>query len=96
MIVELTRIDPFDDAAVDSWWHTYAAAERADRGQDAPVWTLEESRLELQQRTDTIERRAFLAHAERDVVGAGRLALPLRDNLRSAHVGVHVAPSLRR
>ncbi|MGY1552857.1 GNAT family N-acetyltransferase [Microbacterium sp. A588] len=96
MPVHLTRIDPFDNAAVDIWWEIYAAAERADRGQDTPVWTLEESRLELQQRTDTIERRAYLAHLDGDVAASARLALPQRDNVHSAELGVHVAPALRR
>ncbi|MGL3149381.1 GNAT family N-acetyltransferase [Microbacterium sp. A82] len=96
MPVHLTRIDPFDNDAVDIWWEIYAAAERADRGQDTPVWTLEESRLELQQRTDTIERRAYLAHLDGDVAASARLALPQRDNVHSAELGVHVAPALRR
>ncbi|MGM7697843.1 GNAT family N-acetyltransferase [Microbacterium sp. A84] len=96
MHVHLTRIDPFDDAAVDTWWEIYATAERADRGADTPVWTLEESRLELQQRTDTIERRAYLARIDGEVVASARLALPLRDNVRSASIGVHVTPALRR
>ncbi|MGM7680006.1 GNAT family N-acetyltransferase [Microbacterium sp. A94] len=96
MPVHLTRINPFDNDAVDIWWEIYAAAERADRGQDTPVWTLEESRLELQQRTDTIERRAYLAHLDGNVTASARLALPQRDNVHSAELGVHVAPALRR
>src|SRR5690606_2775965 len=96
MPVHLTQIDPFDNDAVDIWWEIYAAAERADRGQDTPVWTLEESRLELQQRTDTIERRAYLAHLDGVVVASARLALPQRDNVRSAGLGVHVTPAIRR
>jgi len=96
MDAHLTRIDPFDDAAVNEWWEIYATAERADRGQETPVWTREESRHELQQRTDTIERRAYLAHLDGKVVASARLALPFRDNVRSADIGVHVAPGLRR
>lgn len=96
MQVELSRIDPFDDAAVDAWWEIYAAAERADRGADTAVWTLGESRLELQQRTDTIDRRAYLARVNGEIVAGGRLAFPLRDNVRSAHIGVHVVPAMRR
>lgn len=93
---ELIRIDPFDDAAVDLWWDIYAAAERADRGAETAVWTRNESRHELQQQSATIERRAYLARAGGEVVAAGRLALPLRENLRTASVGVHVRPGLRR
>lgn len=96
MHVDLTRIDPLDDAAVDAWWEIYAAAERADRGAETAVWTLGESRQELQQRSATIDRRAYLARVDGEIVASARLALPLRDNLRSAHIGVHVAPALRR
>lgn len=60
MTLEITRIDPFDPHAVDAWWDTYAAAERADRGADTPVWSREETRSELQQKSRVIERRAFL------------------------------------
>ncbi len=96
MMLELTQVDPFDTAAVDLWWDIYAAAERADRGADSAVWTRNESRHELQQRSRTVDRRAYLARSGGEVVGSARLALPLRDNLRSASLGVHVAPELRR
>lgn len=95
-MLQLTRIDPFDDAAVDLWWNIYAAAERADRGVDTAVWTRNESRHELRQRSDTIERRAYLARRDGEIIAGGRLALPLRDNIRTATLGVHVAPELRR
>lgn len=96
MMLELTQIDPFDSESVDLWWTIYAAAERADRGADTAVWTREESRLELQQRSESINRRAYLALLDGDVVASGRLALPLRDNTNAATLGVHVAPELRR
>lgn len=96
MVLELIQIDPFDSAAVTRWWDIYAAAERADRGADATVWTREESRHELQQVSETIARSAYLARVDGEVVASGRLALPLRDNLRVATLGVHVAPELRR
>ncbi|MGW8481923.1 GNAT family N-acetyltransferase [Microbacterium sp. NPDC055903] len=96
MPIELVRIDPFDDAAVTAWWRIYARAERADRGEDIPVWTLGESRHELQQRTSAFDRRAYLALETDEIVGAGRLALPLQDNLRTASIGAHVEPEHRR
>ncbi len=96
MMLELTQVDPFDTAAVDLWWDIYAAAERADRGADSAVWTRNESRHELQQRSRTVDRRAYLARSGGEIVGSARLALPLRDNLRTASLGVHVAPELRR
>ncbi|MGO2745581.1 GNAT family N-acetyltransferase [Microbacterium sp.] len=95
-MLELTHIDPFDTTAVDQWWDIYAAAERADRGADTTVWTRNESRHELQQNTEAIERRAYLARIDGEIVASARLALPQRDNMRTAALGVHVAPSLRR
>jgi len=96
MMLELTQVDPFDIPAVDLWWDIYAAAERADRGAETAVWTRNESRHELQQRSQTIERRAYLARLDGEIVASARLALPLRDNVRTASLGVHVAPELRR
>jgi len=96
LMLELIPVDPFDTAAVNIWWDIYAAAERADRGDDTAVWTRNESRRELQQRSDAIERRAYLAMDDGAIVASARLALPLRDNLRAANLGVHVAPGQRR
>lgn len=95
-MLELIRIDPFDNREVNLWWDIYAAAERADRGADTAVWTRDESRHELQHDTAAIDRRAYLARIDGDVVAGARLALPLRDNMRVATLGVHVAPDLRR
>lgn len=94
--LEITRIDPHDDAAVDRWWETYAAAERADRGPETPVWTREECRSELQQDSEVTERRAYLARQGEQIVGSASLALPLKDNTHIAHVAVSVAPPHRR
>ncbi|MDQ0644470.1 GNAT family N-acetyltransferase [Microbacterium murale] len=95
-MLELIQIDPFDGSAVNLWWDIYASAERADRGAATAVWTRNESQHELQQATETIDRRAYLARIDGEIVAGGRLALPLRDNTRVATLGVHVAPDLRR
>jgi GNAT superfamily N-acetyltransferase len=94
--LEILPIDPFDGPAVDAWWDAYAAAELADRGTDAPLWSREESRSELQQQSHTVHRHAFLARVDGAVVGAGRLALPAKDNTHVAVVGAHVLPDHRR
>lgn len=96
MTLEITRIDPFDADAVDAWWDAYAAAERADRGDDIPVWSREETRSELQQESRTIERRAFLLRDGDVVVGSASLALPLKDNTHVAHLDIDVPPDHRR
>ncbi|PRA82058.1 GNAT family N-acetyltransferase [Microbacterium sp. MYb66] len=96
MTLEITRIDPFDAALVDDWWDAYATAERADRGDDIPVWSREETRSELQQDSRVIERRAFLLHDGGVVVGSASLALPLKDNTHVAHLDIDVPPAHRR
>ncbi|MHC9046231.1 GNAT family N-acetyltransferase [Microbacterium saperdae] len=96
MTIEISRIDPFDSESVDAWWETYAAAERADRGADTPVWTREESRSELQQDSAVIERRGYLLRVGDAVVGSASLALPLKDNTHVAHLAVSVPPPHRR
>ncbi|KJQ53753.1 GNAT family N-acetyltransferase [Microbacterium sp. SA39] len=96
MTIQISRIDPFDDEAVDAWWQAYAAAERADRGPDAVVWSREESRSELQQDSAIVDRRAYLLRDGPRVVGSASLALPLKDNIHIAHLAVSVPPENRR
>ena len=96
MAIEIRPVDPFDDASVDAWWDIYSAARRTDRGDDAILWSLEETRTELQQESAVTERRAFLAHRAGAVVGAAALALPLKDNLHLADIAVYVAAPDRR
>ena len=95
MTIALTRIDPFDDHDVDAWWGAYAAAERADRAEGTPVWTLGETRREFQQDSSVVERRVYLLRAGGEVVGAASLGLPLRDNTHIAHLGLGVPPAHR-
>jgi len=92
----LRRVDPLDSTAVDAWWGAYAAAERADRGADAVVWTLEESRAELQQKSAMVDRRAYLVCDGDSLVGSASLALPLKDNTHLARLQVSVPLAHRR
>jgi len=96
MTIEIRPVDPFDVAAVDAWWEAYAAALRADRGDDAVLWSLEETRQELQQASAVFERQVFLALLEDRAVGAAGLGLPLKDNTHLADVAVYVVPDARR
>lgn len=96
MPLALRRLDPFDDDAVDAWWDAYATAERADRGHDATVWTREESRSELQQQSQVVDRRAYLLLDGTAPLGSASLALPLKDNTHQAHLGLSVPPAHRR
>ncbi|MFD6698004.1 MULTISPECIES: GNAT family N-acetyltransferase [unclassified Microbacterium] len=96
MTIEIGPVDPFDDAAVDAWWTVYAAALRADRADDAVLWSLEETRQELQQASAMFERHVFIARLDGRPVGAAGLGLPLKDNLHLADIAVYVAPEARR
>lgn len=96
MAIDILRIDAFDARAVDAWWDAYAAAERADRGADAVVWSLEESRSELQQESAVVDRRAYLLRYGDRIVGSASLALPLKDNTHVAHLAISVPPRHRR
>lgn len=95
-MLQITRIDPFDTGLFDAWWDAYAAARRADLGENAVVWTREESRAELQQPSETTHRAAFVALRDGAVVGSGSLALFLKDNPRIGALGVNVPPQFRR
>ena len=94
--IRIRRVDPFDTADHNQWWQAYADAKRADMGENALIWTLEESRAEMQQRSATTDRRTYVAVRDGSVVGGGSLALPLKDNLHSAAVGVTVPLAHRR
>lgn len=59
--MEITEVDPFDDAAFDAWHATYAAAERHGRGEWASDWLLEESRAEKQAAPTSRRVRIFAA-----------------------------------
>ncbi|MFE6735591.1 GNAT family N-acetyltransferase [Microbacterium sp. NPDC057650] len=95
-MLEIVTVDPFDDDAVDAWWDAYAEARRADMGEHALVWSREERRAELQERTGTSETRAYIAAQDGAVVGSGSLTRSLKDNLHSAGIGVNIPPQHRR
>ncbi|MFT4260398.1 GNAT family N-acetyltransferase [Microbacterium sp.] len=96
MPLDIAAVDPFDDDDVDRWWTAYAEAERADRGPDATVWTLGESRSELQPDSSVAERRAHLLRSGGAVVGSASLALPRKDNTHQAHLAISIPPAHRR
>lgn len=94
--IEIRRVNPFDTVEHNLWWQTYAEAKRADMGENALIWTLEESRAEMQQRSATTERRTYVALREGSAVGGGSLALPRKDNVHTAAIGVTVPLAHRR
>lgn len=93
---EILEVVAFDGALYDQWYAAYAAASRYDRGPDADLWSLTESRAEIQHPSAVVRRRAFVARVGGEVVAAGWLGLPLKDNLHRANVGLFVVPEARR
>lgn len=96
MSVQIEPVEPSDDESVDAWWDAYAVAERADRGDDTPVWTREETRSALQYPSAVVDRRIFLLREGSEVVGSAGLGLPLKDNTHVAHLSISVPPEHRR
>lgn len=96
MTLEAVEIDVWDDAQYADYYAVYAAAERADRAEDADTWTFTEARAKLRQKSSTMQRTAYAGLDDGVLVVAAWLALPLKDNRRLAYIGLHVDPKARR
>lgn len=92
----IERVDPFDAGAFDAWYDATTASWLDVRGPDADVWAREEQRVELQQQTTKVDRRAYLGRIGGEVVAAGWLAMPLLDNRHRASLAVTVLPAHQR
>jgi GNAT superfamily N-acetyltransferase len=95
--LRLVELGP-DDAAFAAWCGVWAAAEQADRPDDAPRTAEDHAALGRQLvapggSRDGTHRAALLGG---EVVGALRLLYPLRDNTSVAFVDVAVHPDHRR
>ncbi|MBO0706661.1 MAG: PE-PGRS family protein, partial [Candidatus Dormibacteraeota bacterium] len=91
MTLDIVQLDVYDDAQYAAYYAVYADAERADRGEDADTWTLTEARAELRQKSSTMQRTAYAGLDDGVLVVAAWLALPLKDNLHRANLGLYVA-----
>jgi GNAT superfamily N-acetyltransferase len=96
LIVSILQVDPFDPAAFDAWYATYAAADRAGREQWAKPWRLEEYRAEQQARVAHKWTAAYSLLVEGRVVTTAQVELPLLENLDLAGVRIHTHPDHRR
>ncbi|WP_167736427.1 GNAT family N-acetyltransferase [Nocardioides sp. 1609] len=95
--LEVALLDPFDDATFAPWHAVRAAALEDAVGADAAqVYDLDETRVQWQEPSDGKERIGYLGRAGGEVVVAGALVLPQRDNLTKAFVEVAVAPTHQR
>lgn len=93
-MVDIEQINPRNQAALRAWWEVGRAATADRPGKPWPVW--EQSRIALP--ADNPERGVTLVGAidGREMVGAGLLVRPLKDNLHSAMAFAYVRPDRTR
>lgn len=94
--VIVSTVDPADDAAMGRWHAVFHAGLMAGL-QDPPAWTLQESLVLHRAPDSSMRREPFVAvDGNGDVVGAGELQFPLRENPRLAIFEIGVPPEHRR
>lgn len=94
--LEIVEISRGDDAGVAAWVETALAAERHDVGDHATCWTYDELLPLVGVTAGLRQFRLFSGLLDGEVVAAGRLTLPLKDNLDSAELHLGVRPEVRR
>jgi GNAT superfamily N-acetyltransferase len=92
----IQRFDPVSDSgSLDAWVACALASERHVFGDAHTAWTARE--LREKSRVDTNAENVFiLARRDGEVLGAGLVVMPLRDNLHFAEVSLDVHPDHRR
>jgi GNAT superfamily N-acetyltransferase len=93
-VVDIEQINPHNQAALRAWWEVGHAATADRPGKPWPRW--EQSRVALP--ADDPERGVTLLGAidGREMVGAGLLTRPLKENLHSAMAFAFVRPDRTR
>ena len=93
-MVDIEQINPRNQAALRAWWEVGHAATAQRPGRPWPPW--EQSRVALP--ADNPERGLTLIGAidGREMVGAGLLTRPLRENLHTATAFAYVRPDRTR
>lgn len=94
--LEVTAVDPWDDAAVDAWHEVYRVAATHELGDVATPWQLEEVRVMVQDTASHVWHGGWVGRLDGEAVAAGWMRTPLLDNRELAEVLVHVLPSARR
>ncbi len=94
MAVDIEQIDPRNEAALRAWWEVGNAATAERPGKPWPMW--EQSRVALP--ADNSERAVTLLGAidGREMVGAGLLTRPLKENLHTAMAFAYTRPGRTR
>ena len=93
MSLEIRELDPFDAAAFDAWHHVYLLAQQDALGAAAASWQLEEMRVVMQDAGSSARSYGYVGVLGDEVVAAGWMRTPLRDNLELAELDVHVHPA---
>ena len=94
--VTISAVDISDDAALGRW-HAVSHAGLMAGLQDPPAWTFPEVLATYRTPDSSMRREAFVAvDGGGEVVGAGELMFPLRENPRLAICEIGVPPEHRR
>jgi GNAT superfamily N-acetyltransferase len=93
--VEITPLDPHDDAALAAYHAAYHAADVFERPHAAP-WQLVEMRADLTKPRTGEAFHPWVGTEDGVVVAAGMLVLPLKDNKDLSDLRVWVPPRHRR
>jgi GNAT superfamily N-acetyltransferase len=94
-LMEIVRVDPHDDAALEAWHATYFLAESHERPFASPYF-LEEVRAVAAAPPVATERWLLSGLVDGRVVCTSEVDLPLKDNLTRADLRVHTHPDHRR
>lgn len=94
--LEVIEVGRGDEAGVAAWVETAIAAERHDVGDHATCWTLVELLPLVGVTAGLRQCRLFSGLLDGEVVAAGHLMLPLKDNLDSVELHLGVRPEVRR
>lgn len=93
-MVDLEQINPRNQAALRAWWEVGRAATAHRPGNPWPAW--EQTRVSLPADNPEGAVTVLAAIDGRELVGAGLLVRPLRDNLHTATVDAYVRPDRTR
>lgn len=96
MTIEITELDPTDDADFAQWYAVYAEADAFGREIEPDTWSHDEMRAMYLQDSHTEARRGFTGWLGGRAVVVGDLRLPLVDNRHRAELLVDTRPRFRR
>ncbi|MBS2939281.1 hypothetical protein KDN32_16180 [Nocardioides sp. J2M5] len=93
-MVDIEQLNPRNEAALRAWWEVGRAATAHRPGNPWPAW--EQTRVSLPADNPEGGLTVLAAIDGREMVGAGLLVRPLKDNLHTASVDAYVRPDRTR